>query len=393
MALGSPAAQPTTSDSSNTDSISDYEIVNFQCGVTTNAELTILCYGKRFHIQISAESLHGNLQLEKEYLKLEIDDRMVPINYNQWQKALIEEMEDQSAEEPEEGSCDNEIMGDAMEDICFWIAMKCNPYMRSLGSNSDLNPSTVEDWFYPETLVLNPKVDGKGNLVVLPSPAGDELVAHLITSLPLPLDMVQAVQPLFIHPSKIFLFHEEDMTGPIQRPEKVFTEPGRILFFKPCYHVLQIPREIQAMVRLQETGLNKTLRVPTLHGLVQYQHEPDQICGLLLTYIEHHESLGFIEVHETPLALREKWILQIQQTIKALHSEGIVWGDAKPDNILVDKNDDLWFIDFGGSFTPGWIDEDKAETFEGDCQALDRMVDHLLGGGVFLQPRVHSFPH
>jgi hypothetical protein len=59
----------TTFDAPNMDSMLDYEIVNFQCGVTANTELTILCYGKRFHIQIFAENLHGNLQLEKEYLK------------------------------------------------------------------------------------------------------------------------------------------------------------------------------------------------------------------------------------------------------------------------------------------------------------------------------------
>jgi thiamine kinase-like enzyme len=28
----------------------------------------------------------------------------------------------------------------------------------------------------------------------------------------------------------------------------------------------------------------------------------------------------------------------------------MVWVDAKPENILIDENDDLWFIDFGGSF-------------------------------------------
>ncbi|KAK2668010.1 hypothetical protein RAB80_017201 [Fusarium oxysporum f. sp. vasinfectum] len=51
-----------------------------------------------------------------------------------------------------------------------------------------------------------------------------------------------------------------------------------------------------------------------------------------------------------------------------LHEEGIVWGDAKPDNVLIDKDENAWIIDFGGSYTPGWVDEDKAETFEGDYQ-------------------------
>ena len=112
---------------------------------------------------------------------------------------------------------------------------------------------------------------------------------------------------------------------------------------------------------------------------MQYQQETDQICGLLLTYVRHHESLGFINANETPLERRNKWISQIQQTIKKLHSEGIVWGDVKPENILIDENDDLWFIDFGGSFTPGWVDEDKAETVKGDCQGMNRIIDFLLG--------------
>lgn len=66
--------------------------------------------------------------------------------------------------------------------------------------------------------------------------------------------------------------------------------------------------------------------------------------------------------------------------IDKLHSKGIVRGDVKPDNILVDYNDNLWFSDFGGSVTYGWVDEDKAETMESDCQGLERIVQFLLGG-------------
>lgn len=370
-------------DTPDMDTMPNYEIVKFQCGVSTHSELTILCYGKCFNIKVSAEDLHGNLQLEKEYLerlrKLEIEDEMLPIEYNDWQKTLIKEIDNRSTEEIEEN--DEEMMGDAMEELCFWIAIKCNPSMQALGSDSDVKPATVEQWLYPETLVLTPKVDRKGSLSVESSPASDDLISDLISSVRLSQDMLQTSQLPLLHPSKIFLFYEEDedTTGPIQRPEKVFIAPNEIFFFKPCHRVHEIPREIQTMVCLQQRGLNKGLRIPTLHGLVQYQQETDQICGLLLTYVRHHESLGFINANETPLERRNKWISQIQQTIKKLHSEGIVWGDVKPENILIDENDDLWFIDFGGSFTPGWVDEDKAETVKGDCQGMNRIIDFLLG--------------
>lgn len=194
-------------------------------------------------------------------------------------------------------------------------------------------------------------------------------------------DLVQKLQIPLLHPSKIFLFRDEyvDITGLTQRPEKVFIEPSEILFFKPCHRTHEIPREIETMTRLQQSGLDKSLRVTIIHGLVQYQEETDQICGLLLTYVKHNETLAFIDINETPLDRRNKWISQIRQTIDKLHSNGNHLGSVKPDNILVDDNDDLWFIDFGGSFTYGWVDEDKTETMEGDCQGMERIIQFLLG--------------
>jgi hypothetical protein len=54
-----------------------------------------------------------------------------------------------------------------------------------------------------------------------------------------------------------------------------------------------------------------------------------------------------------------------------------VWGDAKADNLLLDENNDAWLIDFGGSFTEGWVDKEKAETLEGDIQGMGKILDYL----------------
>ena len=35
-----------------------------------------------------------------------------------------------------------------------------------------------------------------------------------------------------------------------------------------------------------------------------------------------------------------------------LQEGGVVWGDVKPDTILVDTDDDTWIAGFGGSYTP-----------------------------------------
>ncbi len=80
---------------------------------------------------------------------------------------------------------------------------------------------------------------------------------------------------------------------------------------------------------------------------------------------------------EVPLSLRKKWAAQIEDTARALHGLDIVWGDAKPGNVVIDECDDAWLIDFGGGFTLPWVDSELAESVEGDLQAVGRMRERL----------------
>jgi tRNA A-37 threonylcarbamoyl transferase component Bud32 len=65
-----------------------------------------------------------------------------------------------------------------------------------------------------------------------------------------------------------------------------------------------------------------------------------------------------------------------------LHEAGIVWGDAKPDNALIDKNDDAWIIDFGGGYTQGFVEREKARTIEGGLQGLEKTVEYVFSDRV-----------
>lgn len=75
--------------------------------------------------------------------------------------------------------------------------------------------------------------------------------------------------------------------------------------------------------------------------------------------------------------MRRKWLDQITRSIEGLHACGVVWGDAKPDNVLIDSQDDAYLIDLGGGYTKGWVDQEVANTVEGDLQGLQRVSEFL----------------
>ncbi|KAI9048563.1 hypothetical protein LZ554_007396 [Drepanopeziza brunnea f. sp. 'monogermtubi'] len=103
-----------------------------------------------------------------------------------------------------------------------------------------------------------------------------------------------------------------------------------------------------------------------------------RIVGILLNYIENRGTL-----YELPPwsdcsdEQRDQWALELESHVEELHAAGLVWGDAKPQNVLVDKENRLWLIDFDGGYTEGWIDRDLKETSQGDSQGVGRIKEWL----------------
>ncbi|KNG82849.1 hypothetical protein ANOM_008635 [Aspergillus nomiae NRRL 13137] len=165
-----------------------------------------------------------------------------------------------------------------------------------------------------------------------------------------------------------------------QFPRKV-SAAGTVYHFKPVYSGNQPAalREIDIYRKLDDILPCDEIRVPALHAVVR-DESGSVLIGLLLSWIEcGTENLECILMSEMPLSssLREKWRMQITTTVTKLHEAGIVWGDAKAANILIDSKDNAWIIDFGGGFTEGWVEKSQMDTIEGDLTALV-IIEELL---------------
>jgi serine/threonine-protein kinase RIO1 len=121
--------------------------------------------------------------------------------------------------------------------------------------------------------------------------------------------------------------------------------------------------------------------VPKLAGLVK---SPDngEIFGILEEFIptdlEVLHTLRDVDPSTVAKTQRKKWASQVQEMVSLLHEIGVVWGDGKPHNVLVHKDThDAWLIDFGGSWTHGWVDRDLMGTEQGDDQAVERIIKFL----------------
>ncbi|KAF5642266.1 uncharacterized protein FTJAE_3741 [Fusarium tjaetaba] len=136
-------------------------------------------------------------------------------------------------------------------------------------------------------------------------------------------------------------------------------------------------REIRYLHKIREYFSLGSIRVPQLHGYVHH-NDTKQILGLLQQWVPGRR-LDDIVTTATPQN-KEKWASQVRQTIELLRQHEIIWGNGKPSNVIIDEQKNAWLIDFGGGYTEGWIDEDLAETKEGDEQALKRIIEMLSGG-------------
>ncbi|KAI0858824.1 hypothetical protein F4860DRAFT_484871 [Xylaria cubensis] len=136
-------------------------------------------------------------------------------------------------------------------------------------------------------------------------------------------------------------------------------------------------KEIKAYEKIHKANFGPDVRVGRLYG-VAHDEFSDTTLGLLLAYIDHRTTLDYAVKDDTPLALKQKWARQIEDTLKEMHRVGVIWGDAKAGNVIIDKDNNVVITDFEGGYTNGWVDVEKEGTVEGDLQGLQNILAFLF---------------
>ncbi|KAL6409843.1 hypothetical protein AUP68_06244 [Ilyonectria robusta] len=185
------------------------------------------------------------------------------------------------------------------------------------------------------------------------------------------------------HPSKIEVCYDKPRHVLIKPPTRVIliNPDGQSVtcFFKPfraSSGTAQANIELstyQRMARVQRVP--PYVRLCQLYGLVR---DGSVLLGMLFPWIDKREVLSRRLAKQSPPDLRRRWASQIDGSVKTLHRQGAVWCDAKADNVLIDKNDDAWVIDLGGSYIPGWDDPEMAGPVDEDELGLGEIMDMLL---------------
>lgn len=163
-------------------------------------------------------------------------------------------------------------------------------------------------------------------------------------------------------------------------------QSGEQMFFKTVdnNNTQPIKREIDILNKIEKKGLRQKFNCPKLLGIVTCaphgeaeKNSRSSIMGFLQTAINEPTPLTTKLDSAVPQDKRDSWARKSDEAKKILHENGIIWGDAKADNFIVDAEDKLWIIDFGGSYTEGWVDPEIAETKQGDNMGVKKIVNAL----------------
>ncbi|RAL14167.1 uncharacterized protein BO97DRAFT_433270 [Aspergillus homomorphus CBS 101889] len=166
-------------------------------------------------------------------------------------------------------------------------------------------------------------------------------------------------------PESIELCVSDHDEGLSQLPRKVLAD-GTVCFFKPVDYddKRAAIREMGVYKEMKAQGISDEAHAPHFIGVV-CEEQNARIIGLLLSWVDcGNRTLECALRPDTPLTLRTKWDQQVTTALACLHDAGIVWGDVKAANVLIDNNENAWVVD-----------KDQMETIQGDTAGLVKIKE------------------
>ncbi|KAG9193850.1 hypothetical protein G6011_03885 [Alternaria panax] len=264
-----------------------------------------------------------------------------------------------------------------------WILASLSPITAtSAPPNREPEESTLYEWYHGPTYfyTLHITSGALSPTLVETTPELEAQIEALVPRMKVPKYMQDYKLP-WLNANDLSVQSEVSMPPPAHPGQVLHTSSSssssggsnETYFFKPVVSEQpdSVKREINILRKLDK--LNVDIKFPRLRGFVAWAKSKTEVMGLLLENIEAPTPLTKLLKASVDEEKRRVWSEKSAAYVKMLHDNDIIWGDAKADNFMVDAHDELWIIDFGGSYTEGWVDPEISETREGDDMGLEKI--------------------
>ncbi|SMQ46706.1 unnamed protein product [Zymoseptoria tritici ST99CH_3D7] len=385
----------------------EYEVLNFCFDNDNGCSLTVLANDERFHVTVDPKQLQDRSKegkvIQRRYRRLLKRAKAADQDGEEQEETTQSGNEDDSDQDSEKQDSAVDVSSPETEQkpededgsskhtnaLHRRILTPLSEHILSKPSGSK---PTVQDWYYSPIHYYNLSTSS-GKLQVQenqspPKSLTERMNEILIPTISLPKKTLNLSIPQFSASDLTVLSCASD-PAPYHPILVSHNDNNETYFLKPVDPTQPGPtiREIDIMNTIAKKDLHSRddFRCPQLKGLVYFSSsssdsstiEHKHIAAILLSPIADPTPLTRLLDPSTPEHKRKQWAKDAERMVEVLHENGIVWGDAKGDNFMVDKDDKVWIIDFGGSYTEGWVDEKIKETEEGDWQGTGKVLTAL----------------
>lgn len=374
-------------------SVPAYHLLDFFYDDEDGCALTVTRNSVRFHIIAEAKRLRSEFDAEegREYFRLLQNLR--DSERRQDEQTSVDsgvDLRSSHASDSEPERCGT-TCEDAEEKIHKWMLAPVSAHLNDLApelSPADEQTKTLEQWYACRTHFFDLEIADHALQAIQLASSKDleermtKLRPHL-TQIP---KYIANIDVPWYSSTDLVVLECADTPEPYHPCLVKHRQSGEKMFFKTVdnNNTQPIKREIDILDKIEKKGLREKFYCPKLLGIVTCASPADaeennrsSIMGFLQTAIDQPTPLTTKLDSAVPQRKRDAWARRADEAKKILHENGIIWGDAKADNFVVDAEENLWIIDFGGSYTEGWVDPEIAETKKGDNMGVTKIVNAL----------------